>query len=113
MHGIALCIALFIAVIVAQSAFPPRRKAALLTPDRYAPIVTGKGSGAHRHDRNSPSYGANDAPDRSRRSVALPRRAFREPGSGRLVAPARHTLDLRRRAISPGVLRPRYRGLSD
>jgi hypothetical protein len=35
MHGIALVIALFIAVIVAQSAFHPEWKAALLTPEQF------------------------------------------------------------------------------
>src|SRR6266498_1181519 len=113
MHVIALFIALFIAVIVAQSAFPPGEKAALLAPYRYTPMFSRKREGAHRHDGNTSSHGADGPPGRSRRPVALPRRAFREPGNGRLVTPTRHALDLRGCAVSPGVLRPRYRGLSD
>src|SRR5215216_8020635 len=104
MHVIALCIALFIALIVAQSVFHPGGKAALLLPYRYTPLLNRTSKGAHRHEGNTSSHGADGPPGRSRRPMALPRRALREPGAGRLVLPAWYALDFRRPAVSPCIL---------
>src|SRR5690349_14787123 len=113
MAAIAVPIALFIAVIVAQSAFHPGAKAALLDPYQYTPLPSRKRKGTHRHDRNTSNHGVDDVPGGSGGAVALPRRAVRKPGAGRLVLPAWAALDVRRYPISPRLLRPRYRGVPD